>query len=122
MSFHVPEPFRVRTGFHASDPSAGNNGAFRLRLEYSHHLFAIASDGEGWEHVSVSHETYTPSWKQMCEVKVLFWDPEDCVLQYHPPASDYVNCHPHCLHLWRPVGQSIARPPAELVGLKEERA
>lgn len=116
MSFHVPEHFRVLLGPQASDRSAGNNGAFRLRLRFGQHLFAIASDGLNWEHVSVSHPSYTPTWEQMCEVKALFWDPEDLVLQFHPSRSEYVNCHPHCLHLWRPVGVEVARPPIELVG------
>jgi hypothetical protein len=52
----------------------------------------------------------------MCFVKDLFWDDEECVMQLHPPKSDYVNCHPNCLHLWKPVGQDIPRPPSELVG------
>ena len=36
--------------------------------------------------------------------KALFWDEDDCVIQYHPPRSEYVNNHQNCLHLWRPIG------------------
>ena len=53
----------------------------------------------------------------MCFVKTVFWDREDCVVQFHPPESEYVNDHPFCLHLWRPVGVVIARPPALTVGV-----
>ena len=52
----------------------------------------------------------------MCQVKALFWGPEDCVLQFHPPESQYVNLHPHCLHLWRETGRDMPTPPMLLVG------
>jgi hypothetical protein len=120
VSFHVPEDRRLVTGTLASRPEDGNNGAFLLRLRYSRRALAIASDGLGWEHVSVSFVTDTPTWDQMCEVKAVFWDPEDCVVQYHPPTSEYVNLHPHCLHLWRPVGSEIQRPDPMLVGPRIE--
>lgn len=69
-----------------------------------------------WEHVSVHAKTAkgqerTPNWAEMCWVKNLFWGPEECVVQYHPPASEYVNHHPHVLHLWRPVNKTIPTPP-----------
>lgn len=70
-----------------------------------------------WEHVSISTQTRCPTWEEMCFVKDLFWDEEDCVVQYHPPKSDYINCHPRCLHLWRPIGLEIPRPPKILVGI-----
>jgi hypothetical protein len=38
----------------------------------------------------------------MCHVKELFFDADECVMQLHPPKSEYVNCHQYCLHLWRP--------------------
>lgn len=52
----------------------------------------------------------------MCFIKDLFWDEDDTVIQFHPPRSEYVNCHPHCLHLWRPIGIEIATPPKWMVG------
>lgn len=51
-------------------------------------------------------------------IKTLFWDKEDTVIQYHPPQSQYVNCHPFTLHLWRPIGLTIPVPPSILVGPK----
>jgi hypothetical protein len=85
--------------------------------------WCIASDGHGWEHVSVHVKengfSETPTWDEMCEIKALFWDDEDCVIQYHPPKSDYVNNHPNVLHMWRPVGVEIQRPPSIMVGIKK---
>lgn len=130
MSFHVPEEFRIRKGEYGSDESCGNNGAFWVRMPsvsrgYSTREFAsvpakvIASDGEGWEHVSVSFPTRCPSWAEMAHIKGLFWDAGDCVVQFHPPESEYVNNHPYCLHLWRPTGHDIPTPPSILVGYKD---
>ena len=80
----------------------------------------IATDGSGhpdnlWEHVSVSLAHRTPTWEEMSLVKALFWDAEDLVLQFHPPASKHVNVHPYCLHLWHPVGVEIPLPPSEYI-------
>ena len=120
MSFHVPGPLRVRTGPFASNASFGNNGAFFIpnRLGKDKLPFrVIASDGEGWEHVSVSLPERYPTWEEMCLIKGIFWDTEDCVVQFHPPESQYVNDHPNCLHLWRPIGHDIPTPPRGLVGI-----
>jgi hypothetical protein len=73
----------------------------------------------GWEHVSVSTTSRTPNWTEMCFVKDLFWSEEECVVQYHPALGNYINCHPHCLHLWRPLNAEIPIPPSHFVGPKE---
>lgn len=81
----------------------------------------IADDGEqtGWEHVSVSFADSgvmaCPTWEDMCLVKSLFWDDEDCVVQFHPPKSEYVNVHEGVLHLWKQRGVQLATPPRFLV-------
>lgn len=54
----------------------------------------------------------------MCYVKSLFWEDEDAVFQIHPPKSEYVNEHPYCLHLWRPVDVVMPRPPYITVGTR----
>lgn len=119
--FHVPESSRVTNGPQASDSTYGNNGAFVLKIK-GEMLYAIASDGLGWEHVSISFingdPRRTPSWRQMCEVKALFWDAEDAVMQLHPPESSYISNHPGCLHLWRPTDCKIPLPSSLLVGTK----
>ena len=101
-----------------SDATYGNNGAFKISRGRTT-ILAIASDGEGWEHVSIRAVTdgkdRTPTWAEMCFIKDLFWEPEDCAIQYHPAQSQYVNTHKHVLHLWRPINQQIPTPNKHLV-------
>lgn len=119
--FKVPEKYRITQHSKlGSDASFGNNGAFRIPIKSDKTAFCIASDGMGWEHVSVTIEKsdgkiITPSWNDMALIKGLFWSNEDTVLQYHPPISQYVNIHPHCLHLWRPIGLIVELQPMALV-------
>lgn len=120
MSFHVLEILRIGWGALASDSSDGNNGAFELEGSNGRTIFAIASDGHDWEHVSVTvlqgKKNRMPTWEEMARVKAAFWDTEDAVMQLHPPESDYVNAHPLCLHLWRPTQETIPLPPSWMVG------
>ncbi len=121
----TPNQYRYQkegTPFHSTDAD-GNNGYFVIpSCIAGRELAVIASDGMGWEHVSVSSKdnskVRTPTWDEMCYVKDLFWDAEDCVIQYHPPKSEYVNNHENVLHLWKPVGKQIDTPPSILVGIK----
>jgi hypothetical protein len=53
----------------------------------------------------------------MCFVKGIFWDEDDVVIQFHPRKGEYVNNHPYCLHLWRPVGITVPTPPPICVGI-----
>lgn len=122
--FQVPECCRLKDGLLGSDDSYGNNGAFAMAGR-KRTLYCIASDGRGWEHVSVhandGRRNHTPTWEEMCRVKQLFWDDEDVVMQLHPRRSQYVNYHPQTLHLWRPAaGPAIPEPPAILVGPQRE--
>ncbi len=98
-----------------SDASYGNNGAFHIKRG-STYLRVIASDGEGWDHVSVSLPTRCPTWEEMSFVKRLFFHDEECVMQLHPPASQWINFNPFCLHLWRPQDATIPQPPTWMVG------
>lgn len=115
---------RIREGKLGSDDSYGLNGAFFVTgpTPIEQKLVIIASDGvgdnKGWEHVSVSMKNRCPNWPEMNFVKELFWEDDECVMQLHPPKKDYVNCHPYCLHLWRPIDDEIPRPPPLLVGPK----
>lgn len=118
MAFHVPEQFRVQRGDMATTPAHGNNGLFFVTLKrHKQTVVVVASEGEGWEHVSVSRKDRCPTWEEMCEVKSLFWDDEDAVMQLHPPKSTWVSNHPYCLHLWRPIAQTIPLPPSMMVGI-----
>lgn len=117
--FRVPEQFRVRSGLLASTEADGNNGFFLVRLARNQLLRVIASDQMGWEHVSASRADRCPSWEEMCQVKELFWSDEDCVMQLHPPKTDWISNVEYCLHLWRPVGVEIPRPPSIMVGVQD---
>lgn len=63
-----------------------------------------------WEHVSVKFcgtTNKTPSWEVMCQVKDVFWLPEEEVHQIHPKESEYLHGVGRIydvLHLYRPVG------------------
>jgi hypothetical protein len=100
----------------------GCNGAFFATCpSTATRLKIIANDttceeSEGWEHVSVSTKFRAPTWDEMHWVKEQFWDAEETVVQFHPPKSQYVNCHPYCLHLWRKVGAEYQLPPRDFVG------
>jgi hypothetical protein len=75
-------------------------------------------EADGWEHVSVSTIRRPPNWQEMNWVKDIFWDEEEITMQLHPPKSAYVNHHPYCLHIWRPLNEAIPLPPVWMVGPK----
>lgn len=96
-------------GKYASSKHDGNNGFFAIPMRTlggrgTKKTFKVMiSDQMGWDHVSVSivDVDRCPTWEEMCDVKRLFFKPDECVVQFHPEESEYVNIHPHCLHLWR---------------------
>jgi hypothetical protein len=126
MSFHVPD-----TGRNTDHPQLGTNpgdpyGAFDVASpEPGWRLTLICFDGRdvgdlsGWEHVSVhafrGAQKRTPTWREMCWVKDLCWEADEVVMQLHPARADYVNIHPHVLHLWRPIDGTIPLPPKIMV-------
>lgn len=112
---HYPEMHRIIRGRLGS--AAGEEGAFSFTLD-GLEFFCIASNGYDWEHVSVSlaNRNRCPTWNQMCKIKAMFWPEDACVLQYHPAASEYVDLHPFCLHMWRPLAAEIPQPPKWMVG------
>lgn len=80
----------------------------------------VWSFGGGWEHVSIRlMNGNMPTWDDMCFVKDLFWEENQCVVQYHPPKDEYVNNISNCLHLWRPMMEKMPMPPSFMVGDKE---
>lgn len=121
MKIHLPaivEHAREQSGAYASLPYSGPNGRFRIECN-GVMLLVLASNGMGWEHVSVSVLTgkkRCPTWEEMVFIKDLFWDPEEIVVQFHPRHSMYVNFHPYVLHLWRETGKDFNAPPSILVG------
>lgn len=105
---HDPPPdfVIVAGGGPDDDGFCADNRSGKLRI--------IASWGEGWEHVSVSHRTRCPLYDEMAYIARHFW-PDQAAMQLHVPASDHINCHPFCLHWWRPIAQEIPRPPGWMV-------
>jgi hypothetical protein len=112
-----PRIQRVRSGPLASSDNHGRNGVFIL-VGPRGPLQVIASDGAGWEHVSVVplKQNRLPDWAEMCFVKDLFWRPDEWVVQYHPASDQHVNNHRYVLHLWRPIDAPLPHPPSYLVG------
>ena len=41
------------------------------------------------------------TWDEMCEIKDMFFLPEEEAIEFHPKKSEYVNLAKNCLHLWR---------------------
>lgn len=93
-------------------------GTLRCIVSNGDYKAAGIDSSYAWEHVSVSLENRCPTWEEMCFVKNMFWTEEECVIQYHPPASLYRNFHPYTLHLWRPLLSDIPLPPPDTVGPK----
>jgi hypothetical protein len=119
--FKVPETNRVTTGIFSSDKSFGNNGVFKFDYE-DKIIYCIASDGSGWEHVSISirgDKIEIPSWNIMNWIKNIFWGEDDIVIQIHPAKKDYINNHVGVLHLWRPIDKEIPVPDTILIGFKD---
>lgn len=125
-----PDSLRYNRPGYESSPG-DTFGVFLIR-DGADLLYCIATDGDcittygddiRWEHVSITVKNRRgvqlgrcPTWEQMAKVKATFWSDDEAVMQLHPPRSDYVNHHPYCLHLWRPVGVDIPRPLSIFVG------
>lgn len=84
-------------------------------------MTVIWSYGGGWEHVSIDGKKRMPTWEEMCRLKDMFFEEDECCVQYHPPKSEYVNNIPYCLHIWKPIEQysgKLPMPPSMFVGMK----
>lgn len=95
-----------------------HNGCFKLQLPDTRVTFVIvASNGLKWEHVSVSTVDRCPRWNEMQQIKEMFFNDDETVMQLHPAKSNYVNNHPYCLHLWKPTDpdRAIPLPPMFMV-------
>lgn len=68
-----------------------------------------SEDENGWEHVSISPKKRfkLPTWNDMSQVKDIFFNENEEVLQLHPKKSEYVDVKDNCLHLWKPKGVDI---------------
>lgn len=125
MKIRNPELEKYRRAHPTLGPGKGMFGFFVIPTgRGGRERLAVISSGpaEGsrlddplsWEHVSVSLEKRTPTWDEMARVKALFWSDDECVIQFHPPRSQYKNDHKHCLHLWKPP-YATPTPPIHAV-------
>ena len=114
---HIVRKGRIKEGLMASTSDNGNNGAFAIKIGDITYL-VIASDQAGYDHVSVTIPGFnrTPKWEEMCAIKDLFFNPNEVVIQFHPPEDNYVNFHKYYLHMWRPHGHQVKLPPTWMVG------
>lgn len=74
-------------------------------------IYCIYSNGGGWDHVSASTINRCPTWDEMCVIKDIFFDEDECCIEYHPAKADYVNVHDYCLHIWKPQNVELPKPP-----------
>lgn len=81
-------------------------------------LAIMFANSWGWEHVSVSRKSKMPSWQDMDWVRRQFWRGDCTVMQLHVPEEEHIDLHPYCLHMWRPVGQEVPKPPHYFVAAK----
>ncbi len=104
-----------------------HNGAFVIdRHKDGEFFFLVASNGFGWDHVSVSLHRKNganikrcPSFEEMQMIKEKLFAEEEVVFQLHPREEDYINTHPYCLHLWRPNNYNMNIPPLHSVNEDE---
>lgn len=94
----------------------GGRGAFSVPSPIDKAVIVvIATTEEGWDHVSVSRKNRVPNWAEMEHIFRLFFREEETAMQLHVPKTEHINCHPYVLHLWRPQGLAIPRPPSIMV-------
>lgn len=79
------------------------------------HMRVIASNDEGWDHVSISLNYRCPNWHEMEQIKRMFFKDDETCWQYHVPPSDHINIHPHVLHIWRKHDFEIPMPPRVMI-------
>lgn len=91
-----------------------DGGVFEIPFE-GRLLTVIASNGDSWDHVSVSLPNRCPNWREMSYVKSLFWEDHEVVMQLHVAKENHINVFPFCLHLWKPQTENIPLPPTYMV-------
>jgi hypothetical protein len=91
-------------------PAGSIEGSFFIKYK-NKTLAVISGCGDGWDHVSISLQHRIPTWPEMAYIKDIFFEPDELVIQFHPPKEKYVNLCKRSLHLWRPWDQKIELPP-----------
>lgn len=110
------DKYRVSLNGHIGDETCG---MFEIKLKCSSLTFRVIASSEcGWHHVSVSTSNRCPKWNEMCEIKDMFFERDEMVIQYHMPENDNINLHQYCLHMWKPTEEKVPVPPSWMVGWK----
>lgn len=115
------KPLKDLVSYRKFHPTMGwgdhEGGLFSVQspLQKDKMLTIIASNGDGWDHISVSLQHRIPTWTEMDFVKSLFFLPEEIVMQLHPAEVKHINNMKNCLHLWRPQNISVPLPPLYMV-------
>ncbi|MCD8322376.1 MAG: hypothetical protein LUC89_05770 [Oscillospiraceae bacterium] len=117
------DQYRIK-GFPLNNGNSPIQGAFHIQTK-GRAFAVIASidrqmDGSPVEHISISHrnEKIYPTWDELCEIKDIFFLPEEACVQFFPRKSEYVNIKGNCFHLWRPVNDMLdMRPEAPMEGV-----
>lgn len=88
------------------DPNIRSDFKFTINGKEKVRVAAVCNKDEGWEHVLYGHDEIErlPEWPEMVELKEMFWENNDIVIQVHPRRQDYVNDVPNVLHLWKKTG------------------
>ncbi|BAS55289.1 hypothetical protein NIES2135_54380 [Leptolyngbya boryana NIES-2135] len=61
---------------------------------------AVKDDGKLWYHVSFSRGDRIPDYEDRALIKRLWFGDDKWAFELLPEASNHVNIHPYCLHLW----------------------
>ncbi len=101
---------------HYAEPSSDKFGCFRFISPVdTEYLRVIASSSDGWDHISISRADRCPTWEEMEVIKRLLFKSDEVAMQLHVGMKYYINTHPYCLHLWRPLTGTIPLPPVTMV-------
>lgn len=90
-------------------------GIFEVKYQKVRTLNVIASNNDGWDHVSVSYSLRPPSWSEMEYIKRMFFYDHEVAMQLHVSTKDHINIHHNVLHIWRPHNIEIPLPPKIMV-------
>lgn len=63
-------------------------------------ISVIASIDAGSAHVSIAHNARYPNWQEILAVRAWAFSEETEVVMVLARASEYVNIHQNCFHLW----------------------
>lgn len=85
-------------------------------------VFSLGSSktADGWEHVSMSLKRRYPTWDEMCILKKIFFNDDECVVQFHPGKSEFVNIRLNSLDLWRNESFEFKMPPKDFCIINEK--